>query len=142
MHSAPSAGRIIWMTDENASSIEQALERLAETAKSLPGAFSAEVALCFYAGVTDEKRWACEVEADIYGNHFTVWGVSPEEAIDLAVAEAWRRVPNGSNAEIEIAGEWYWRDGWLLASVFLAGGGATAQLSDVLGATRRASTPS
>jgi hypothetical protein len=130
------------MTDEHASSIEQAVERLVETAESLPGTFSPEVALWFFPGVITKKRWACEVEADIYGNHFTVWGLSPEEAIDLGVAEAWRRVPNGSNAELEITGEWYWRDGWLLASVFLAGGGAVADLADVIGATRRASNPS
>lgn len=48
------------------TTVEQALALLVEMANALPGAFSAEVALGYLAGVVDDKRWTCEVEADIY----------------------------------------------------------------------------
>ena len=98
--------------------------------------------LWYYPGVVVDTKWACDVEGDFYGTSFRVWGASPQQAIRLAIDEAWRRVPNGGDTQVEVASEWYWRDAWMLASVFLAGGGSDADLADVLGATRRSSTPS
>lgn len=126
--------------EESDPSVEDALGTLVETANALPGAFSAEIDLCYHAGVIDGKRWSCGVEADMYGQSFTVWANSPQQAITLAVTEAWRRVPDGDNPAPELASEWYWRDAWVLAAALL--GGADADLADVIGGTRRSSTPS
>jgi hypothetical protein len=94
------------------------------------------------SGVSTDKQWVCRIEADLHHGEFGVWAKSAREATALAIQEAWRRVPNGADAEIVVEPEWYWRDGWTLASVFLAGSGSRADLAAVLGATRRASTPS
>lgn len=50
-------------------------------------------------------------------------------------------MPDGTNADLDVEPEWYWRDAWVLASVLLAGRGATVDLADVLGATLQTSTP-
>jgi hypothetical protein len=113
--------------------VEQTLSQLVQMTHALPGAFSAEASLSYFAGVVDSKRWSCEVEADILGQQFTVWGSSPQQVIELAIAEAWRRVPNGTNADLELEPEWYWRDAWVLASVLLAARDATADLADAFG---------
>ncbi|HLX78545.1 MAG TPA: hypothetical protein VKR27_06635 [Acidimicrobiales bacterium] len=130
------------MAKPSDSSVEQALATMVEVADQLPGTYRPEVSLGYFPGVINGKRWAFGIEADIYGNSFMVWGASPEEVIALGVEESWRRVPSGDNADLDITPEWYPRDAWLLAAVFLSGRGGEADLADVLGATRRASTPS
>ena len=69
------------------------MQRLVEAADALPGAFRAEIGIYYHAGVTSPHKWQCLVEADIEGTQFDVWGSSPPEAIDRAIEEAWRRVP-------------------------------------------------
>jgi hypothetical protein len=129
------------MNAKDDPSIEQAVENMVEAARALPGAYSAEISLSYFAGVTNDKRWICEIDADIHGDRFGIWATTPQEAIELAIREAWRRVPNG-DADVELAPEWYWRDAWMLCSVLLASAGSETDLADVLGATRRSSTPS
>jgi hypothetical protein len=46
-----------------------------------------------------------------------------------------------TDAAIEPALEWYWRDAWLFSSVMLAGCGSAVDLADVVAATRRSSSP-
>jgi hypothetical protein len=135
-------GGIGTMAEPTEISVEQALTSLVDTADTLPGTFSPEVGIWYYPGVVSNTKWACDVEADIVGTSFRVWGDSPQQAIQRAIQEAWRRASAGDQAEVEIDQEWYWRDAWLLASVFLAGAGSDADVADVIGATRRSSTPS
>jgi hypothetical protein len=130
------------MVGNDESGSDPALERMVEFAQAVPGSFSAEIWLAYFAGVTAEKRWLCQIEADLYGGIFGIWAESAQEATELAIREAWRRVPNGSEGDIKVEAQWYWRDGWVLASVFLAGDGSGVDLAAVLGATRRSSTPS
>jgi hypothetical protein len=98
--------------------------------------------LATFLGSATAKRWICQIEADIHGSTFGIWSSRPEEAVELATTEVWRRVPDGSNDELQIDPEWYERDARVLASVFLAGDGSGVEIADILGATRRASTPS
>jgi hypothetical protein len=130
------------MRDENGSGDEPVLESMVEFASTVPGAFSAEIWLGYFPGVSTDKQWVCRIEADLPHGEFGVWARSAREATALAIQEAWRRVPNGADAEVDVEPEWYWRDAWVLASVFLAGNGSDADLAAVLGATRRTSTPS
>ena len=118
-----------------------ALQGLVELGTRLPGSFRAEVGLYFLAGVTADTKWACDVEADIYGNHFRVWGTTPEEAVAQATTEAWRRVPTSDSQGVDHVPEWVWRDSWLLAAIFHAGRGDAVTLPEAIGATRRTSTP-
>jgi hypothetical protein len=46
-----------------------------------------------------------------------------------------------TDAGIQPALEWYWRDAWLFCSVMLAGVGSAVDLADVVAATRRSSSP-
>src|SRR5580658_10027571 len=112
------------------------LESMVEFANAVPGAFSAEIWLGYLPGVSTDKQWVCRIEADLQRGEFGVWSTSAHEATALAIQEAWRRVPNGEDNEIDVEPEWYWRDGWTLASVFLAGDGLAVDLAAVLGATR------
>jgi hypothetical protein len=130
------------MTDETGSGADSVLETMVEFANAVPGAFSAEIWLAYFPGVSTDKQWLCQIEADLHGGIFGIWASSPDRAVGLAIKQARRRVPDGNNADTEVEPEWYWRDGWTLASVFLAGNGSGVDLAAVLGATRRTSTPS
>jgi len=118
-----------------------ALQALVELGTGLPGSYTAEVGLYFFAGVTADTKWACDVEADIYGNRFRVWGTTPEEAVTRATTEAWRRVPTSSNSEGMEVPEWVYRDAWLLAAISYAGRGHPVTLPEAVGATRKTNTP-
>lgn len=76
-------------------SVNDAIALMQSTADALPGAFGAEIGLVYHAGGGPEP-WACDVEGDLLGDDggmFRIWGATPQEAIQRAVAEAWRRVP-------------------------------------------------
>jgi hypothetical protein len=118
-----------------------ALQALVKLGTELPGSFTAEVGLYFFAGVTADTKWACDVEADIYGNAFRVWGTTPEEAVTRATTEAWRRIPTSDNQDVDEVLEWVWRDAWLLAAIFYAGRGDAVTLPEAIGATRKTSVP-
>ena len=124
------------------AAIEQALARMVETADALPGTFSAEFGLFYSGGRTEAFRWACDVEADIWGQTVRVWAETPQQAIDRAIAEAWRRVPSKTNPEHEVVipSEWYENDALLLASLLLADKGSGADLAGALGRTRTTGT--
>jgi hypothetical protein len=74
--------------------VAMAVERMEVAALTLPGAFNAEFALRCHGGVVaGYDRWQCEVEGDIVGTSFDVWGQSADKAIQKGIREAWRRVP-------------------------------------------------
>jgi hypothetical protein len=133
------AGR--WEDGAMSETAGDALQTLVELGTGLPGSFTAEVGLYFYAGVNADTKWACDVEADIYGNRFRVWGTTPEEAVTRATTEAWRRVPTSNSQGVDHVPEWVWRDAWLLAAIFYAGRGDAVTLAEAIGATRKTSTP-
>src|ERR1700733_3443619 len=76
------------MAGHDESGSDPALERMVEFAHALPGSFSADIWLAYFAGVATEKRWLCQIEADLHGGIFGIWAESAQEATELAIREA------------------------------------------------------
>ncbi len=123
-------------------SLEPTFEKIVSVAHALGGAYGAEISIGYHAGVSSSRRWLCLIEADIHKGMFGIWSSTPQDAVELASAEAFHRVPGADNVEMNDVPEWYWRDAWVLASALLAGGGMKVDLPDILGASRRTSYPS
>ena len=122
--------------------LEPTFEKMINAAHALGGTYSAEISVGYHAGVSNDKRWVCFIEADIHNGMFGIWSSTPQDAVERATTEALHRVPGEDNSEMTVVPEWYWRDAWVLASALLAGNGLEVDLSDILGATRRTSGPS
>ena len=79
--------------------VESALREMTNTMEELPGSFRPQFTLEFWARVIPPAEpWCCTVEGDLIGEggQFSVVARSATEALRLAAAEAWRRVPPGS----------------------------------------------
>lgn len=109
-----------------------ALTDLVRLAESIGGKYSPAISLEYHIGVSNNRNWACFIEADIPNGNFGEWGSTPEEAVRL-VAE---RVDELRRGVAEDHFEWYYRDGWTLAAVLHAGKGDEVVLSEIIGATR------
>ncbi len=127
---------------EMEDSLEPTFEKIVSVAHALGGAYGAEISIGYHAGVSGGKRWLCFIEADIHKGMFGIWSSTPQDAVELATAEALHRVPGEDNFEMNDVPEWYWRDAWVLASALLAGDETRVDLPDILGASRRTSNPS
>jgi len=84
------------MNADLGDNVEGALRDMTVTMDTLPGTFRPQFTLEFWAGVVPPAEpWCCTVEGDLMGDggRCSVLARSAAEALRLAAAEAWRRVP-------------------------------------------------
>jgi hypothetical protein len=129
------------MRDQLAAPALTEVEAIVEPAHALPQAVSAEIWIAYFPGVGTDERWLCQIDADGRAAMAGVWGTTARQAVERAVHEVGDQVTCRVHPACRAGAEWYWRDAWFLASLLLAGSGAGVDLADVLGATRRSSTP-
>ena len=74
--------------------VEAAFAALVSAVDAMPGAYSAEFSLDYWAGVTSAEGWCCTVAGDIRGDdgdRFSILGHSAADVLRRASDEALRR---------------------------------------------------